>query len=157
MNTTAKIPVVIYAESTPNPSAMKFVSNKILLETLSPMEFMSAAEAKSSPLAIEIFNFPFVKSVFISGNYITITKSESIEWSEVLLETREFLRIYLSEGKPVVTRENAGVQRDPLRNDMPEEFSIDHSIPQTETEKKIVGILEQYVTPAVGQDGGMIV
>ena len=156
MNPTAKIPVVVYAESTPNPAAMKFVANKILLESSAPLEFFSLIEAKSSPLAMELFKFPFVKSVFISGNYITLSKIDSIDWNEIILELREFLRNYLSEGKAVMSE--VGTKQDiKTRPEEPTSEVIDHTIPQTEIEKKIVGVLEQYVMPAVSQDGGTIV
>lgn len=152
------MPVVVYAESTPNPSAMKFVANKILLENSLPLEFFSAAEAKSSPLAMELFKFPFVKSVFISGNYITLFKIESVDWNEIIMELREFLRIYLSEGKAVMSE--VGTKQDVNEKTIESKISsevIDHTIPQTEIEKKIIDVLEQYVMPAVAQDGGLIV
>lgn len=156
MESLKKIPVVVYAESTPNPAAMKFVANKILLENSLPLEFFSPAESKSSPLASELFRFPFVKSVFISGNYITIFKIDAIDWNEIIMELREFLRTYLNEGKAVM---NGSVT--PTGTSAHGEVNmaevIDHAVPSTETEKKIVSVLEQYVMPAVEQDGGMIV
>src|SRR5262245_25757647 len=103
MNTTLKQPVVTYAELTPNPAAMKFVANKILIESSLPLEFLNPADAKSSPLATALFKFPFVKSVFIAGNYITLFKTDAVAWDNVTLELREFLREYLSSGKVVVT------------------------------------------------------
>ena len=103
MNPTLKIPVVVYAESTPNPSAMKFVANKSLFEGSMPLEFLNADQSRYSPLAAELFKFPFVKSVFILGNYITVFKSDAVEWNDVMLELREFLREYLSSGKIVLS------------------------------------------------------
>ena len=162
MNPTLKAPVIVYAESTPNPSAMKFVANKILLENSAPLEFFNSAETKSSPLATELFKFPFVKSVFISGNYITLFKTDIIEWDDIIMELREFLRAYLSDGKAVMTEQ--GTQKDvtgisQTNNKQPvlNNEIVDHTIPQNEMEKKIIGVLEQYVSPAVEQDGGMIV
>lgn len=162
MEATKKIPVVVYAESTPNPSAMKFVANKILLENSLPLEFFSPAEAKSFPLATELFKFPFVKSVFISANFITLFKIDSMEWADIIMELREFLRAYLSDGKAVMTEQ--GTQKDvsgisASKNDQPVTNNeiVDHAIPQNEMEKRIISVLEQYVLPAVEQDGGMIV
>ena len=153
-----KMPVVVYAESTPNPSAMKFVANKILLENSLPLEFFNASETKSSPLAAELFKFPFVKSVFISANYITLFKIDSAQWDDIIMELREFLRLYLSEGKAVMSElgTNQDIKDKTSESKLPSEV-IDHTIPATETEKKIIGVLEQYVMPAVEQDGGMIV
>ena len=162
MNPTLKAPVIVYAESTPNPSAMKFVANKILLENSAPLEFFNSSETKSSPLATELFKFPFVKSVFISGNFITLFKADIIEWDDIIMELREFLRAYLSDGKAVMTEQGAkkdatGISQ--MNNEQPITHNeiVDHAIPQTEMEKKIISVLEQYVSPAVEQDGGMIV
>ena len=162
MEAIKKMPIVVYAESTPNPSAMKFVANKILLENSAPLEFFNSSETKSSPLASELFKFPFVKSVFISGNFITLFKTDAIEWDDIIMELREFLRAYLSDGKAVMTEQ--GTQKDisgtPLTNNeqlITNNEVVDHAIPQNEMEKKIIGVLEQYVSPAVEQDGGMIV
>lgn len=163
MNTAVKMPVVVYAESTPNPAAMKFVSNKVLIQNSAPLEFVNAYEAKPSPLAIELFKFPFIRSVFIAGNYITVTKDEKLDWDDIILELREFLKEYLSSGKAVITGPasvlptaegefKASAEAKNLEN-----ASVDHAVPQGEIEIKIVNVLEQYVRPAVEQDGGMIV
>ena len=164
MNPTLKAPVVVYAESTPNPSAMKFVANKILIENSFPLEFFNSASAKSSPLAMELFNFPFVKSVFILRNYITVFKDDKIEWEDVVMELREFLRKYLSDGKKVLSSPSLPVSDAPILSEETmnvgngeAEIIVDHTVPTTETEKKIIDVLEQYVAPAVAQDGGMIV
>ncbi len=154
------MPVVVYVESTPNPAAMKFVANVPLLENLTPLEFMSPADAKSSPLAMELFKFPFVKSVFIAGNYITIFKSDLVEWEEMMLELREFVRTYLSEGKVIIsgkaTKETNGNHTE-VKSEEKNAQIVDHVEPQGELEIKIVNVLEQYIRPAVEQDGGMIV
>lgn len=159
MELKTKQPVIIYAELTPNPSAMKFVANKILLENSLPLEFLNPAEAKSSLLATALFKFPFVKSVFISANYITVFKTDAVEWDDVTLELREFLREYLSSGKSVLSSPIPRFSDSPIPVEETENIniSIDHTVPQTELEKKIVDVLEQYVRPAVEQDGGMIV
>lgn len=163
MNPTQKIPVVVYAESTPNPAAMKFVANQVLLENAVPLEFMSPAEAKTSPLAMELFNFPFIKSVFIAGNYITVFKDEKLDWNDITLELREFFREYLSSGKIIVvpgTKPLPHVEGEfkPVNEQKHTESNqVDHAVPQNEVEQKIIATLEQYITPAVAQDGGMIV
>jgi Fe-S cluster biogenesis protein NfuA len=156
MNPISKLPVVVYAESTPNPSAMKFVASRILFDNPYPLEFLNPAQAASSPLASELFKFPFVESVFILGNYITVFKSETVQWEEVTLELREFLRNYLIEEKEIFNAQDMPSAASSMKgSDFPE--MVDHTVPVTEIEKKIVGVLEEYVAPAVGQDGGMIV
>jgi len=157
MNSLQKTPVVIYAESTPNPAAMKFVANKIILENSLPLEFVNSAEAKSYPLASELFKFPFVKSVFISANYITLLKTDAVQWEDVMLEVREFLKQYLQTRPlplPLGGGEKAPQKIFPAVDGEDIEVS---SAPQNETERKIADVLEQYVAPAVEQDGGMIV
>ena len=153
----------MYAESTPNPSAMKFVANKILLENSLPLEFLNPADAKISPLATALFRFPFIKSVFISGNYITLFKTDAVAWEDITLELREFLREYFSSGAKILSSSVHFVSDSPTpvietEKSKNEETgqTVDHNMPESEIEQKIVDTLEQYVRPAVEQDGGMI-
>jgi Fe-S cluster biogenesis protein NfuA len=146
MDTLVKRPVIIYAESTPNPSAMKFVSNSLILPSGATVEYKTPEEAKSSPLAKELFLFSFVKQVFISGNYITIIKNDSLVWEDVTNHIRDFIRLFLEEGKPAVIE---------LPVQIPGGFT-EHITPETELEIKIIEILEEYIRPAVEQDGGLI-
>ena len=157
METTVKHPVVIYAESTPNPSAMKFVADRILLRSNATVEYKNKGEAKTSPLANELFNFPFVKNVFISYNYISITKTEAVSWEEITLEIRDFLKNYINSEKEIVTE--LPKQEIHTDNTFKETKTIftEHAAPKTEIEHKIVEILEQYIRPAVENDGGLIV
>lgn len=149
---TRKIPAVIYAESTPNPVAMKFVANRLLISNGNTIEYNSKSEAKDSPLALELFNFPFVKGVFITGNFITLIKNDLVNWNDVTLELREFIQQYLNEGKVVINEMT-------LREKKPENNSgsgLTHADPGNETEQRIIDLLEEYIRPAVEQDGGAI-
>ena len=102
----SKIPTSLYAETTPNPLVMKFVANRMLVDN-QIFEFNNRAEATSSPLALELFGFPFVNKVFLSNNFISVTKQEnSIEWQDIIVEMREFIRDYLIEGGQIIS-ENA--------------------------------------------------
>ncbi|MFT7900930.1 MULTISPECIES: NifU family protein [Tenacibaculum] len=144
--TTKKDAVEVYAEVTPNPAVMKFGTNKALTQT--DVEFKNIEEAsKSSPLAQALFSFPFVKEIFISENYISITKYDMIDWNEVYQEVRTFIRSYIQEGKKIIselpkqqTTQNVEVPKENL----------------TDTETKIVDILDEYIKPAVASDGGNI-
>jgi Fe-S cluster biogenesis protein NfuA len=148
--------IVIYAEMTPNPATMKFVANQLLIENGATAQYLNASEAKGSPLAQELFKFPFVKGVFFSSNFVTITKTDSIMWEDITLEMREFLKSYLSEDKPVITEApKQEVHTDSSFKNTTTVFT-EHAAPQTEAEHKIVEILEQYIRPAVEQDGGLI-
>ena len=148
-----RVPVSIYAEMTPNPKVMKFVSNKMLLQTDSA-EFRNIEEANPSPLATKLFHFPFVKEVFISGNYIAIAKFDVIEWDDVAQEVRVFITDFLQEG-------GVAVHEDELAPAEAKEASSDgspavRSEDMGEIEGRIVDILEEYIKPAVAQDGGNI-
>ena len=143
-----KVPVTVYAESTPNPSVMKFVANKKLVTAL--YEFTSIEDAKYSPLATELFHFPFVKSVFIDENYVSITKYDITEWQEITVEIREYIKKYIETDKDIVSPEAAEtLQKTSAQKDSNFEALDD-------TSKEIVNILEEYVKPAVASDGGNI-
>ncbi|MCT8339718.1 NifU family protein [Flavobacteriaceae bacterium TK19130] len=143
-----KVPVTVYAESTPNPIVMKFVANKPLVEGV--FEYKDIDKAKHAPLAQALFSFPFVKEVFISANYVSIMKYDVASWEDISLELREFIKSYIEDAKPILT----DAALDP---------STDQSTPVqqkrenfTSTEKEIEAILEEYVKPAVAGDGGHI-
>lgn len=156
MDTLIKRPIIIYAESTPNPSSMKFVANKIMIQDGATAQYLSKAETKGSPLAAKLFEFPFVKGVFLAGNFVTISKTDAIQWEEVTLELRDFIRNFLSEGNVAVTQiPTAEVAVDNTFKEKKEVFT-EHTAPTTETEVKIVETLEQYIRPAVENDGGSI-
>ncbi|HET8809013.1 MAG TPA: NifU family protein [Flavobacteriaceae bacterium] len=146
-----KIAVTVYAESTPNPSVMKFVCNKKLV--LQTAEFKNIDEAKNSPLAQQLFHFPFVKAVFFDENYISINKFDIAEWNEITLELREFIRTYLEEGKTVFDEGAvASVSEKEVEKTAAKEITNLDTVSQ-----EIVSILDEYIKPAVASDGGNIV
>jgi NFU1 iron-sulfur cluster scaffold homolog, mitochondrial len=151
-----KVPVVIYAENTPNPASMKFVANRMLIADGATAEYKSAAETEKAPLPAKLFQFPFVKNVFVSANYISIQKNDTVSWDDIILEMREFLRDYISKGGAVI--EEVPMKEVATDSSFKKTTSVftEHAIPQTETENKIVEVLEQYIRPAVEQDGGLI-
>lgn len=146
-----RVPVSVYAEMTPNPGVMKFVANKRLID-VDHVEFANIEEAQISPLAAALFNFPFVKNVFISTNFLAVEKYNVVEWDAVTQELRQFILAHIQEGKPVLTA-------------VPQPKKSDDSVDATQApayaedgiEARIVEILEEYVKPAVAQDGGNIV
>ena len=141
-----KVPVEVYAEVTPNPSVLKFVANKILVKT--DLEFKNIEEAKNSPLATELFNFPFVKEVFISENYVSITKFDVVEWHEVTNEIRSFIKQFIADGKKIAEISLAQESISTTENDTTLELD--------EVSQQIVSILDEYIKPAVAADGGNI-
>ena len=148
--TSKKEAIEVYAEVTPNPAVMKFGTNKALTQT--DVEFKNIDEASaSSPLAQAIFNFPFVKEVFISDNYISITKYDMVEWNEVYGEVRTFIREYLAAGKTIIKelpKEEATATS--------ENTDVKPAIVLEGTAAQIVDILDEYIKPAVAGDGGNI-
>lgn len=155
----SKIPVTVYAESTPNPAAMKFVANKPLADGI--FEFKSIDDTEHAPLARELFGFPFVKEVFISSNYVSISKYNMAEWQEISMEIREFIRSYIEKGKPIlddsILNSDTGSNNDGTSKvNSSEENQQKAKTELSATEKEIVAILEEYVKPAVASDGGNI-
>lgn len=148
--TSKKQAIEVYAEVTPNPAVMKFGTNKALTQT--DVEFKNIDEASaSSPIAQAIFNFPFVKQVFISDNYISITKYDMVEWDEVYGEVRTFIREYLAAGKIIIKelpKEEAITSA--------ENKAVKPTIALEGTAAQIVDILDEYIKPAVAGDGGNI-
>ena len=138
-----RIPITIYVESTPNPMAMKFVANKKLVSRV--YEYKSAEEAVESPLATELFKLPYIKEVFFDSNYISIIRQPRVLWEDIMMELREFLRLYLMEGKQVVKVSVTEQDRPKGLPSLGDVYS-----------RKIVAILDQYVKPAVSSDGGNI-
>jgi Fe-S cluster biogenesis protein NfuA len=146
-----KVPVTVYAEMTPNPRTMKFVANKYLLVPGDSVEFTSMAEAKGySPMAETLFNFPFVKGVFIAANFVTITISDDLSWDFVQMELREFIKDWLQDAKDVLIQ-------------MPQPKPVEtKSTPEgkeyapSEYDDAIKDLLDEFVRPAVENDGGAI-
>lgn len=146
--TVKKVPITVYAESTPNPAVIKFIANKKLVTAT--YEFTSIDEAKLSPLATELFHFPFVKSVFMEDNYISVTKYDMAEWETVTMEVREFIRSFIENGKEVVDT-NAQKALNKTSEKLDETYES-----RDDTSKEIINILEEYIKPAVASDGGNI-
>ena len=148
-NKPKKMPITVYAETTPNPAVLKFVCNKLLTKT--PVEFKNIDETAASPLAKELFKFPFVKEVFIDENYVSITKFAVTEWDEITLELRTFIKGFIENGGTVID-ESAIVK---TKNHQKQQESYFENLDVTS--QQIINIIEEYVKPAVQSDGGNIV
>jgi Fe-S cluster biogenesis protein NfuA len=137
--------VSIYTEMTPNPETMKFVANKLLYPGKS-IDFADETSAAPSPLAKELFAFPFIKSVFIASNFVTLTKTSDTQWDEVIPTIRQFLKEYLEAGKTVINEDEIVVK------------AGTNSVSDSDTDVvvRIKELLENYVKPAVEMDGGAI-
>jgi Fe-S cluster biogenesis protein NfuA len=139
-----KVPVSIYAESTPNPSVMKFVANKKLVSE--SVEFKNIDEAKHSPFAQKLFHFAYVKDVFINENYVSITKFDIKSWDEVMMEIREFIRTFIENGNTIIDHY-------PSKDTNKKSTSPGNKNP---LDDQIISILDEYIKPAVASDGGNI-
>ncbi|AQG82459.1 NifU family protein [Spirosoma montaniterrae] len=147
MNSALNRPVSIFTEGSPNPNSMKFVVNFELVPSGLSFDYATPGDAlldgKASPLVVALFGFDFVRRVFISSNFITITKDDETDWDEIMLELKYFLKDYFGEQKPVFSQRTMDANSAKLDMD-------------SETVQKIKAVLDQYIKPAVESDGGAI-
>ena len=143
-----KIPITVYSETTPNPFTLKFVVSRMV--TKKAIECKNIDETVASPLAKELFKFPFVKEIFIDENYITITRYEIATWDEITLELRTFIKQFIENGGTVVDESLI------IENPNQEKQQIANFDNLDTTSQQIINILEEYVKPAVAADGGNI-
>lgn len=149
-------PVTIYAEMTPNPMTMKFVADHMLISSGEIVEFLSPSDSKGySTLADALFNFPFVTKIFIAQNFVTVTKNDMIEWSDVSLEMRDFIREWLMENEEAVQKIPEQSKIEVVSESETKTTNISPVI-NTEMDQKIVDLINEYIQPAVEQDGGAI-
>tara|TARA_B100000767_G_C19694119_1_gene505350 strand:+ start:105 stop:707 length:603 start_codon:yes stop_codon:yes gene_type:complete len=146
-----RIPVTVYSEITPNPSTMKFVANKYILPSGESANFTSQAQTKGySPLADELFKFPFVDGVFLAANFVTVTKTDNVSWDFITMQLRDFIREWIADCKEILLK-----SQDPILEE--EDSSIEvPKLEESEYDEKITALLDQYVRPAVENDGGAI-
>jgi len=147
-NKAKKQPITVYGETTPNPSALKFVVSRML--TKNAVEYKNIDQTASSPLAKELFKFPYVKEVFIDENYISVTKYDINDWQEITLEVRTFIKQFIENGGTVLDESLIEVA---TKNDITKDEAFDKL---DVTSQQIINILEEYVKPAVAADGGNI-
>ena len=145
---TKQIFVDVYAESTPNPGVMKFVSNQLL--TSENIEVTSLEDALEVPIAKELYSFPFVNEVFISNNYVSITKNNSVEWFEITTALRDFLKKYFFQSKPIITENYVPIVHKKVEIEPIPTANLD------DISQEIIAILDEYIKPAVTSDGGNI-
>lgn len=147
-NKPKKQPITVYGETTPNPSALKFVVSRML--TRNAIEYKNIDQTASSPLAQELFKFPYVKEIFIDENYISVTKYEINNWDEITLELRTFIKQFIENGGTVL---DESLIQTATKNDVTKDEAFDKL---DVTSQQIINILEEYVKPAVAADGGNI-
>lgn len=131
----------IYLESNPNPNSLKFVVNEMLIPEGMSFDFPDPQSAEHAPLAKELFQYPFVERVFYMSNFITITKREDVEWIEIQDTLRQHIKKFLESGRLIIE---------------PVDETVHNEDSESESVKKIKSILDEYIRPAVEQDGGAI-
>ena len=149
----AEIPYIIYAEETPNPSSVKFVANKLLLVSGATAEYQNITEATFAPIVKQLFQFPFVKSIFIASNFITITKHDAVIWEEIRDELRVFITNYLNKGNAIIEKlPEKLVAKD---SNFKETISVNtqHVAPTNDIENKIIARFKIYDNIVCLNDG----
>lgn len=143
-NTNSENNIVnLYLEANPNPNSLKFVVNFMIVPEGKSYDFPTAESAVEAPLAAEIFKLDHVERVFYMSNFVTVTKSGDVEWIEIQNDIKSLIKNYLQAGKPVLS-------------DNYKEAVAENVEEETDIEKKIKSILDDYIRPAVEQDGGAI-
>ena len=151
MEVKTKSPLLLYTEQTPNPQTLKFVTNKMLYNGTA--DFKEETIAKSwSAIASQLFTIPYVKSVYINNNYITITKESNYEWSDIMLELKQQIKHLVESGTEIVKEGYKQAVAAQLR----ETHRIEYSAADKELVEKIKELIDTYVKPAVEADGGNI-
>lgn len=146
-----KSPVMLYTEQTPNPETLKFVTNKMLYKGTA--DFKDAAFANEwSPLASEIFEFPYVRGVYICNNFVTVAKEFNYAWEDIMLPLKEFIKIYVTDEKPIINEGFVAAVAEIEK----QTNTITYTGEEAELAKKITELIDTYVKPAVEMDGGNI-
>ena len=150
------VPVTVYAEMTPNPDVMKFVTNKVL-NPGAPLDYSTSDDSSGCPLAEAILNFPFVENVFVSSNYVSVMKNDKIEWDMVVIETRQFISDHIGQGKEIIKKD--ALQPHAIKEEQLETKkgdSVRFNVSTSDLDEQIIDALNEYIRPAVESDGGSI-
>ncbi len=153
MSVPTTAPINVYTESSPNPNSLKFVFDFFLLKDAS-IDFPTKEDAEAAPLAYSLFDsFPWVKRVFIASNFVTLTKDEGTDWFEASPKVRDFLKVYIEEQRPVFTD---AIEAQIKEQQKPVAAAPSGNVSDSEIAARVQTVLEEYVKPAVEQDGGAI-
>ena len=151
-NTVTKSPVMLYTEETPNPESLKFVTNRMLYQGTA--DFREEELAHSwSPLASELFNLPYAKGVYVSNNFVTVTKEFNYAWEDIMLKLKDFIKKYVENDGEIVSE---GFEAAMVKVEEERGASYEYSEDETGIVQKIKDLIDTYVKPAVEMDGGNI-
>ena len=151
MESAVKSPVMLYTEQTPNPEALKYVTNRLLYRGIADFKEPELA-AEWSPLAHSLMELPYVRSVYFNNNYVTITKELNYDWAEIMLKLKEFLKEYVEKGGEVVKEGFAEFAEHQMTQSNASQFAGEDG----DIARKVKELIDTYVKPAVEMDGGNI-
>ena len=151
-NTGSTSPVMLYTEQTPNPESLKFVTNKMLYQGTADFREVELAE-EWSPLAKALFEFPYVKGVYVCNNFVTVTKEFNYAWEDIMLKLKDFIKNYVKEGQVIITD---GFTEAMAKLEEEKGVGYQYTGDEAELVKKIKELIDTYVKPAVEMDGGNI-
>lgn len=142
----------IKTASTPNENALKFISpdKPILPIENTTFEFTSTLQAIHSPLALQLFKLPGIKSILLGPDFLTVNKLDNYDWHELSQEVTDTMKQFLDhkDAKPVIT------------NELVEKIQQDKQALEDEDESYIVlmikELIETRIRPAIQDDGGDI-
>jgi NFU1 iron-sulfur cluster scaffold homolog, mitochondrial len=151
METLVKSPVMLYTEQTPNPETLKYVTNRLLYRGIADFKEKDLA-AEWSPMANSLMQLPYVKAVYFSNNFVTLTKEFNYEWTDIMLKLKEFIKDFIENGGVIVNEgyENFMAQQSEQNN------AAQFTGEDGEIAKKVKELIDTYVKPAVEMDGGNI-
>ncbi len=151
METATKSPVLIYTEQTPNPESLKFVTNRMLYSGGTADFREEELAVEWSPLAASLFELPFVKGVYITNNFVTVTKEFNYAWEDIMLNLKQFVKTYVEDGKEIV---KDGFEA--AKAEIEKEEAVSYEGEDAEIVGQIKELIDTYVKPAVEMDGGNI-
>jgi NFU1 iron-sulfur cluster scaffold homolog, mitochondrial len=151
MDTPVKSPVMLYTEQTPNPEALKYVTNRMLFRGIADFKDKDSA-AEWSPLAKGLMELPYVKSVYFNQNYVTVSKEFNYDWAEIMLKLKEFIKDFVEQGGEVIKDGYQAYIDQITANENEARFSGEEG----DISRRIKELIDMYVKPAVEGDGGNI-
>ncbi len=149
--TVTKSPVLLYTEQTPTPESLKFVTNRMLYRGTADFREVDLA-TEWSPLATALFDFPYVRGVYVSNNFVTVSKELNYEWPDIMLKLKDFIKNYIEEGGELV-KEGFAEHISKIEADR---AGVAYTGDEAELVQKIKELIDTYVKPAVEMDGGNI-
>lgn len=140
------MPLEIYFEQTPNPESLKFVTSQLLLPNIL-IDRKRGENTSEFPLGEALFEkFDWISGVFVSNNFVTISKNSTNDWYELMHDVKAYLVMFLENKLEIVTKSYFDSQIQEKVNNATDES----------TEGRIKELLDKYVKPAVEKDGGFI-